>query len=354
MPTCSRPVHLQHFGPCGGCSLQSLQYEAQLAAKQRQITDLLRRTAGLPEGEAAAGLRPIVGCPEGRQFAYRNKMEFSFSREEWAPAGPGASSSSSNSGSSSSGSGPVRSGAGRRGRAPPAATAAAGARARSASGDSSSSFVLGLHKPGSDSAVLPITACHLQPDPANQLLRRIEQLCRELRLEAYDPSSATGLLQHVVIRRAAGSSRSGGSGSGGSGSGGSSSSGSGGGAGGEEYLVNIVTAADGRQALAPLAAALMRLDFAAVLQPEAVGNSTSVAAASGATASPLASLAAQPRLVGVVNSVSQRGRPAGERRLAAEHVLAGRGHLVERLGGLELEVSANSFFQVRAWGVVQA
>ncbi|PRW45128.1 tRNA (uracil-5-)-methyltransferase-like protein A [Chlorella sorokiniana] len=315
----------QHFGPCGGCSLQSLQYEAQLAAKQRQVADLLRRTAGLPDAQAAAVLRPIVGCPEGRQYAYRNKMEFSFSREEWTPGGSADQRSSSSSSSSNAGSGAARNGSGRRGRAPPAAAAGADRNSSgSAAGGSSGGFVLGLHKPGSDSAVLPVTACHLQPDPANQLLRRVEQLCRELRLEAYEPASGSGLLQHVVIRRAAGSARS---------SSGSSSSSSDR-ASTEEYLVSLVTAADGRRALAPLAAALMSLDLAAALQPVAAGP-----VGSSTPTPPL------PRLVGVVNSVSQRGRPAGERRLAAEHVLAGRGHLVERLAGLELEVSANSFFQ---------
>lgn len=336
---------LQHFGPCGGCSLQSLRYEAQLAAKQRQVADLLRRTAGLPDAEAAAALRPIVGCPEVRQYAYRNKMEFSFSQEEWAPGAAADLSSSSssgggsggNSGSSSfsAGSSAPRGGGKRQGRAAVAPAAGAGRGSGGTGG-----FALGLHKPGSDSAVLPIAACHLQPEPANQLLRRIERLCRELRLQAYDPASGSGLLQHVVIRRAAGSVRGGTRGNTAS-------------PAGEEYLVNLVTAADGRRQLAPLAAALMSLDLGAALQPVAAGtaagsnSSTAAAGAAGASAvaaSPSCSL--PPRLVGVVNSVSQRGRPAGERRLAAEHVLAGRGHLVERLAGLELEVSANSFFQV--------
>ncbi len=313
------------------------------------MADLLRRTAGLPDAEAAAVLRPIVGCPEGRQYAYRNKMEFSFSQEAWAPGGQptkrSSSSSSSSSGSSGSAGGAARGGAARRGRAPSKAAPAAG-RSSGSSGDSGG-FVLGLHKPGSDSAVLPIAACHLQPDPANQLLRCIEQLCRELQLEAHDPASGSGLLQHVVIRRAAGSRRSSRGSSGSSNDSGTADA-------GEEYLVNLVTAADGRRQLAPLAAALMRLDLGATLQPAAAGRASSAPAGAGAGAAAPSNASSSPtpmpRLVGVVNSVSQRGRPAGERRLAAEHVLAGRGQLVERLAGREWEVSANSFFQACGCG----
>lgn len=50
-------------------------------------------------------------------------------------------------------------------------------------------------------------------------------------------------------------------------------------------------------------------------------------------------------MVSVVNTVADTSRPAGERAIAGEHLLAGRPHLVERLCGLEFVVSANSFFQ---------
>ena len=291
-PSASRCA--QHFGPCGGCSLQALAYEAQLAAKQRQVADLLCRTGGVPEAELAAALRPPLGCPpgDGGRLAYRNKMEFS-----WGPAAAGqpahgssnSSESSRSSGSSSGGS--------------------------SSSGGVSGGFALGLHLPGSDTRVLPISRCRLQPDPANALLARVRELAAAAGLQPYDPVTGTGLLQHAVIRRARGAS----SGSGGA----SSSSTDGSGGAGEEYLLNLVTADDGRQALAPLAAALMR----ECLQP---------GAAAAAQSTP------PPRLVGVVNSVAARGRPAGERRLEGERVLVGRGHLVERLRGLEFEVSAVS------------
>jgi hypothetical protein len=50
-------------------------------------------------------------------------------------------------------------------------------------------------------------------------------------------------------------------------------------------------------------------------------------------------------VAGVVNTVSARGRPTAERSSEAEHLLAGRGLLTERLRGLEFEVSPSAFFQ---------
>ena len=65
-----------HFGACGGCTYQHLSYEDQLALKERQIRELLEPVIGT-EGQAFDRVfEGIMGSP--RQFAYRNKMEFSF------------------------------------------------------------------------------------------------------------------------------------------------------------------------------------------------------------------------------------------------------------------------------------
>lgn len=305
----------EHFGPCGGCTLQNLAYEAQLAAKQRQVADLLSRTAGVTD--VAAVLRPPVGCPPAERLGYRNKMEFSFSSQVWQPrreegAGPARSSGSS---ARDAGSGGSRRGSTQRSSAGP--------------GSGGSSFALGLHRPGSTSEVLPISRCHLQPDAANALLQRILALCRQAGLQPYNPRTGQGLLQDVVLRHGTSSTTA-------SGSAPIASTAAGGAELAERaWLVNFVTARDGRQALAPVAAALMN-----PAQPQVAAP----AAASGSCAA-MAALPPAPAMVGVVNSVLQRGRPAGERRLAAEHVLAGRGSLTETLCGVEFEVSANSFFQ---------
>ncbi|KAK9829838.1 hypothetical protein WJX72_008174 [[Myrmecia] bisecta] len=71
-----------HFGPCGGCTLQSLSHSAQLAVKQAQVEEVMARIACL--GNLGQVLRPIAPC--GTLFHYRNKMEFSFSGRVWQPA----------------------------------------------------------------------------------------------------------------------------------------------------------------------------------------------------------------------------------------------------------------------------
>jgi 23S rRNA (uracil1939-C5)-methyltransferase len=70
----------EHFGDCGGCKWQNLGYERQLAQKERQVTESIRRIGHLEVGEA----RPIIGCAS--PYGYRNKVEFTFSNKEWVPA----------------------------------------------------------------------------------------------------------------------------------------------------------------------------------------------------------------------------------------------------------------------------
>ncbi len=59
-----------HFGICGGCHLQNLPYEAQLAAKTAILADQLQRIGGLTD----ISMQPIVPSPQ--PFNYRNHVEF--------------------------------------------------------------------------------------------------------------------------------------------------------------------------------------------------------------------------------------------------------------------------------------
>src|SRR5690606_37411435 len=67
----------RHFGTCGGCSWQHIQYETQLHYKQKQVIDNLQRIGGLDLPE----IRPIL--PSSRTRYYRNRLDFSFSAERW-------------------------------------------------------------------------------------------------------------------------------------------------------------------------------------------------------------------------------------------------------------------------------
>lgn len=63
----------EHFGVCGGCTYQSIPYEAQLDIKKNQVKAMLDAVSNdyIFEG--------IIGSPEA--YGYRNKMEFSFGDE---------------------------------------------------------------------------------------------------------------------------------------------------------------------------------------------------------------------------------------------------------------------------------
>src|SRR5689334_24886264 len=55
-----------HYPACGGCRFQDLAYDAQVASKEEQVLDALRRIGGIDEPP----LEPIV--PAVDQFHYRN------------------------------------------------------------------------------------------------------------------------------------------------------------------------------------------------------------------------------------------------------------------------------------------
>ena len=63
-----------HFGKCGGCTYQSLDYSAQLELKENQVKEILDNAIN---GEYQ--FEGIIGSPVNEH--YRNKMEFSFGDE---------------------------------------------------------------------------------------------------------------------------------------------------------------------------------------------------------------------------------------------------------------------------------
>jgi 23S rRNA (uracil1939-C5)-methyltransferase len=66
-----------HFGLCGGCKWQILNYETQLKFKQKQVEDAFLH---LGKFEFPAVL-PII--PSKKQYEYRNKLEYTFSNLRW-------------------------------------------------------------------------------------------------------------------------------------------------------------------------------------------------------------------------------------------------------------------------------
>src|SRR5436309_4952925 len=128
-----------HYPACGGCRFQDLAYDAQVAAKEAQVADALRRIGGLAEPP----LEPIL--PAVEQFHYRNKMEYSFTA---TPAGP----------------------------------------------------ALGLHKAGRWDEVLEIERCWISSDLMNAVRDAVRDWARAEKLEPYDQAEHTGYLRHLVLR----------------------------------------------------------------------------------------------------------------------------------------------------------
>lgn len=139
-----------HFGICGGCKWQTMSYEAQLAAKQRQVRDNLERLGEID----CSGMRPI--CGSENIYYYRNKLEFTFSNRAWMTD-------------------PSQRQDGEWG-------------------------ALGFHIPQLFDKVLPIEHCALQADPSNEIRLAVRDYALEHGLSCYDIRNHTGFLRNLVLR----------------------------------------------------------------------------------------------------------------------------------------------------------
>jgi len=139
-----------HFGVCGGCKWQHLDYQAQLQAKQQQVADNLARIGGVEVEE----LRPIIGAAHTRH--YRNKLEFSFSNQAWQTVFDPEH--------------PVQEAA------------------------------LGFHIPGRFDKILNVDTCYLMPEPVNQIRNDIRAFCLANEYSFFDPHSQVGFMRNIIFR----------------------------------------------------------------------------------------------------------------------------------------------------------
>lgn len=146
-PECS------HFGTCGGCRWQHLDYAWQLHYKEKQVKDNLERLAGLD----SIPLRPIIGSE--KQFWYRNKLEFTFSSRKWftQPIMPDQDNPQETNG-------------------------------------------LGFHLPGMFDRILDIDTCLLQDSPSNEIRLTVRNWALKEKLAFYDNRSHSGLMRNLIIR----------------------------------------------------------------------------------------------------------------------------------------------------------
>lgn len=132
-----------HFGNCGGCTYQNISYEEQLKLKERQVKDLLDSV--IKEEYEFEGIKasPI-------QFAYRNKMEFSFGDE--IKDGP---------------------------------------------------LALGMHKRGSFHDIVTVNECQIVDNDYNLILSCVLNYFKEKNMSFYHKMSHAGYLRHLLVRKGA-------------------------------------------------------------------------------------------------------------------------------------------------------
>jgi 23S rRNA (uracil1939-C5)-methyltransferase len=132
-----------HFGVCGGCAWQDLDYAEQLRHKGSQVADALRRIGGFDDVEP----EPMI--PAEGLYGYRNKVEYSWSA---GPDGPR----------------------------------------------------LGYHRLGRWDRLIAVDHCHIASDGSNEVRRAFERWAGEQGLPAYDQRGGEGYLRHLVVREGGG------------------------------------------------------------------------------------------------------------------------------------------------------
>ena len=149
----------RHFGSCGGCKWQHVDYQVQLRFKQQHVVDAFERIGGF----ANPNVLPIIGSEE--VFFYRNKMEYSFSDKEWLESPPDNSPASPN-----------------------CELETPNFKLQT----SNSKLFLGLHVPQRYDKVLEITECHLQSGLSNEILNFTRSFARRENLPVYSSDADAG------------------------------------------------------------------------------------------------------------------------------------------------------------------
>lgn len=137
----------KHFGICGGCKWQHMEYNAQLSFKEKQVYDQLERIGKLKIKEKF----PIVASPN--PFYYRNKLEFTFSNRPWL-----------------------------------------------IDKNDTQQQACGFHIPGRFDKVLHIEKCYLQSDLSNSIRNDLYNIAIQYHIPFYNNKEHTGIIRNVIIR----------------------------------------------------------------------------------------------------------------------------------------------------------
>ena len=141
-----------HFGLCGGCKWQHLDYQHQIEAKRQQIIDNFERIGKLN----FPVVNPIIASEN--TVSYRNKLEYTFSNKRWLSQEEIASEQVIN-----------RNG-------------------------------VGFHIPRQFDKIVDIQKCYLQKEPTNEIRNGLRNFAFDHQLSFYSISEFKGLLRNLVIR----------------------------------------------------------------------------------------------------------------------------------------------------------
>ncbi len=144
----------EHFGICGGCSWQHVNYETQLFYKQQQVIDNLERIGGLE--------LPVINSiiPSAEIKNYRNKLDFTFTASRWLTF------------------------------------------EEMKEGKAFGEPALGFHIPKTFDKVFDVKQCHLQPDPSNAIRLHLREIALQNAIDFFDLRNQTGYLRTLMIRTA--------------------------------------------------------------------------------------------------------------------------------------------------------
>lgn len=153
----------EHFGLCGGCSWQHINYETQLKYKQQQVVDNLERLGGL----TLPHISPILGSANTQH--YRNKLDFTFTAGRWLTFDELQAKKDQ-------------------------------ALAPLASGRYPDEPGLGFHIPRMYDRVFDVHNCFLQPEPSNSIRLLARKVAIENNIPFFDLRKQIGFLRTLTIR----------------------------------------------------------------------------------------------------------------------------------------------------------
>jgi len=142
-----------HFGVCGGCQWQMLPYEKQLAYKEKQVEESLRRIGKV----VLPPIMPIIGSKQDK--FYRNKLEYTFSNRRFLLDSELKDPSIS-----------------------------------------TEENVAGFHAKGIFDKVIDIKTCYLQEEPTNAIRLAVREFARSNDYSFYDIKNHRGFLRTMQLR----------------------------------------------------------------------------------------------------------------------------------------------------------